>query len=333
MSNPQIAIVIPTHNRKEDLRSALFSIARQTGSDFECVVVDNGPSTDGTPEMFAETVGTDARFRLVITGPIGIFPAVNRGFAETTAPLVLVMDDDVELVEAGTLDYVIDVFASNDSAGVIGLSEFYSGERHKGHQKGAPESGRVRALGDTRLYAPGKINRWGLIGTKFHQLPFGEAVTVDHVRSSAMAVRREAYDRVGGFFEPYTAAGRGYRCETDFCLGVRRAGFEVVFSARDPQVLHKQAQRKAGYDCDVMDREYLIATGCSNTFFFLSNFWTRKTALLFLAWDMLIGNTSQPGIARLLKKGVWAPAAHWHALVGKWRGLKFFWQYGQAESR
>lgn len=314
------------------LQQAIRSLCNQHGVDFECVVVDNGPSTDGTAEAFVASVGGDARFRLVQTGPTGIFPAVNRGFAESSGPVVLVMDDDVELVHRGTLSHVLDQFAENPTAGVLGLSEFYPGERHMGHQSGNKKLGGplqvVTALRDTSLYPPGKMNRWGMIGTRFHQLPFGETLPLQHVRSSAMAVRREVFDKVGGFFDAYTPIGRGYRCETHFCLQARRAGFEVMFSARDPQVLHKQSAREIGYGRGGLDREYLVGTGSSNTFFFLSNFWTRRSAPLFLAWDMLAGNTSQPGVLRLVKSGAWRPSTYWHALAGKWMGAKLFWHHG-----
>lgn len=333
LSKPQISVVIPTFNRRNVLQEAIRSLCNQQDVDFECVVVDNGPSTDGTSEAFRATVGGDIRFRLVQTGPIGIFPAVNVGFAESSSPIVLVMDDDVELVDPGTLSYVLEQFAGRPTAGVIGLSEFYPGGRHEGHQKTDRIAGVVTALRDTRLYAPGKINRWGMIGTKFHQLPFGETVVLDHVRSSAMAVRRDVFDEVGGFLAAYTEHGRGYRCETHFCLQVQRSGYDVMFSAQKPQVLHKQSPRKAGYDRGGLDREYLVGTGSNNTFFFLSNYWSKRSAPLFLAWDVLVGNTSQPGIARLAKSGVWRPSTYWHAIAGKWLGAKLFWHHGPAAAR
>jgi GT2 family glycosyltransferase len=333
LNQPEISIVIPTFNRRDVLQEALGSLCRQRDVDFECVVVDNGPSTDGTAEGFAATVGGDARFRLVQTGPTGIFPAVNRGFAETNGRLVLVMDDDVELVDPGTLSHVLAQFQKWPNAGVIGLSEFYPGGRHAGHQAPERPAGKVTSLRDTRLYEPGMINRWGMIGTKFHQLPFGDTVALHHVRSSAMAVRRNVFDTVGGFSDAYSATGRGYRCETHFCLEVRRAGFDVMFSAQDPQVLHKQAPRMAGYGRDGLDREYLVGTGSNNTFFFLSNFWTRRSAPLFIAWDMLVGNTSQPGVLRLLKSGVYRPSTYWHAINGKWLGARLFWRHGPVAAR
>lgn len=333
MNTPQISVVIPTFNRRDHLQQAIHSVSQQNSVDFECLIIDNGPSTDGTAEMFASAAGGDVRFKLVTTGPIGIFPAVNRGFAESVAPVVLVMDDDVELVDPGTLSYLVEQFNTHTGSGVIGLSEFYPQGRHEGHQNAVKSAGFVESLKDTRLYSPGRINKWGMIGTKFHQLPFGETIRLDHVRSSAMAVRREVFDLVGGFFEPYTPISAGYRCETDFCLQVQRTGWDVMFSAQDPQVLHKQAPRVTGYGRDGLDREYLVGTGSGNTFFFLRNYWGRRSAPLFMALDLLVGNTSQPGVLRLVKQGAWKPSTYWHAINGKWQGLRLFLQYGPVAAR
>ncbi|MEL6252029.1 MAG: glycosyltransferase family 2 protein [Bacteroidota bacterium] len=45
-----IYVVIPVHNRREFTRNCLLSLQKQTFSDFEIIIVDDG-STDGTAEM------------------------------------------------------------------------------------------------------------------------------------------------------------------------------------------------------------------------------------------------------------------------------------------
>jgi GT2 family glycosyltransferase len=333
LAQPLISIVIPTFNRRETLLEALASVRRQDLAEFECIVVDNGPSTDGTADAVAEFSQADPRFRLIKTGAIGIFPSANMGIRESEADVVLLMDDDVELVDRKTLRYVTERFETDYALGVFGLSEFYPEGKHRGHEKSVAKRGAWTYLRDTRLYPPGMVSRWGLVGTKFHQLPFGKVFSVDHVRSSAMAMRRAVFEAVGGFDDVYSVKGRGYRCETDLCVRVRRAGHAVRFSACDPQVLHKQAPRMAGYDRSGFDRDYLESTGCNNTFFFLRNYWSKRTAPVFMALDMLVGNSSQPGFLRLLKAGQWSPATHWHAIVGKWMGLRLFWRRGTAGAR
>ena len=50
---PHITVCIPTHNHKEYLMRALQSVYRQTFTDYEIVIVDDG-STDGTEQMLKE---------------------------------------------------------------------------------------------------------------------------------------------------------------------------------------------------------------------------------------------------------------------------------------
>lgn len=46
----KVSVVIPTYNRREELKKAIQSVLSQTESSFEILVCDDG-SSDGTPEM------------------------------------------------------------------------------------------------------------------------------------------------------------------------------------------------------------------------------------------------------------------------------------------
>jgi glycosyltransferase involved in cell wall biosynthesis len=71
----------------------LRSVARQTETDWECVVVDDG-STDGTANIVRELAGRDARFRLLSLPHAGIVAALNAGLGECRGELVARMDAD-----------------------------------------------------------------------------------------------------------------------------------------------------------------------------------------------------------------------------------------------
>lgn len=99
----EIAVLIATRNRREELRRAVESALRQT-IDAEVIVLDDA-STDGTAEMvereFPEvvlhrsTVRQDAVARR------------NLGVTLTNAPLIVVMDDDAVLQSAVTLEQTL----------------------------------------------------------------------------------------------------------------------------------------------------------------------------------------------------------------------------------
>jgi GT2 family glycosyltransferase len=102
-AEPAIAVVIPTYNRARTLISCLEQLERQTWTDFEVVVVDDG-SNDETPRKVQEYLTRTAlnlRFvRQVNSGPAR---ARNVAISSTRSPLILMLGDDIlavpELIE------------------------------------------------------------------------------------------------------------------------------------------------------------------------------------------------------------------------------------------
>ena len=56
MSSPSISIIIPTYNSVGTIREALESVAVQTFTDYEVIVVDDA-SSDGTVEVVRCVMG------------------------------------------------------------------------------------------------------------------------------------------------------------------------------------------------------------------------------------------------------------------------------------
>lgn len=93
---PRVSVVVPTHNRPALLREALASIAAQTCTDWEVVVVDDG-STPPIDAAALEAV-VNGRLRLVRHDqPRGVAAARNSGFAAARGELIAQLDDDDRL--------------------------------------------------------------------------------------------------------------------------------------------------------------------------------------------------------------------------------------------
>lgn len=94
----KISVLVCTHNRAEDLRVVLASLARQEGVDFpwELVVVDNNSSdqTRSVVESFSA--------RYLFEPKQGKSNALNTGVMACRGTLIAMTDDDVE-VDAGWL--------------------------------------------------------------------------------------------------------------------------------------------------------------------------------------------------------------------------------------
>ncbi|MEY9941018.1 CDP-glycerol glycerophosphotransferase family protein [Streptacidiphilus sp. MAP5-3] len=81
---PRLSVVVPIYNVQLYLDECLASLAAQTMSDLEVVMVDDG-STDNSAEIAREWEARDSRFRLVQKANGGLGPARNTGM-EHIAP-------------------------------------------------------------------------------------------------------------------------------------------------------------------------------------------------------------------------------------------------------
>ncbi|MGA8529811.1 MAG: glycosyltransferase, partial [Acidobacteriaceae bacterium] len=96
---PALALIIPTLREARNIRPLLCRV--RTALDpcdlsYEVIVVDDD-SGDGIDDAIAEIAATDSRIRLIVRrGERGLAGAVLRGWAETDAALLAVMDADLQ---------------------------------------------------------------------------------------------------------------------------------------------------------------------------------------------------------------------------------------------
>jgi glycosyltransferase involved in cell wall biosynthesis len=87
--------IIPTYNRASALMSCLEHLERQTFTDFEVIVVDDG-STDSTPQQMGQYQAvTPLRLRYVRQENGGPARARNVAISLAQAPLCLIIGDDI----------------------------------------------------------------------------------------------------------------------------------------------------------------------------------------------------------------------------------------------
>ncbi|MEY2469334.1 MAG: hypothetical protein QOF21_2032 [Actinomycetota bacterium] len=207
-AQPPVAIVIPTRDRVELLRRCVDSVVNTTNyPDFEIVVIDNG-STD------AETLAyLDAIPHRVVRhpGPFNFSDLVNAGAAASTAPLLVLLNNDTEMIQADWLTLLVDELAVAD-VGAVGC-------RLVGIDGEAQHEGIALGMG-------------GLPAMNLdldHFCRLDEATRdVAAVTAACVLVPRSAFDAVHGF-DHELAVGYG---DVDFCLRLRAAGYRVVYTPR-----------------------------------------------------------------------------------------------------
>src|SRR5579859_222729 len=94
---PEIAIVVPTFSEAENVIELHTRLAAVLGSErWELIYVDDN-SPDGTADIARDLARRDDRVRcLQRIGRRGLSTAVVEGALSTSAPLVLVMDADLQ---------------------------------------------------------------------------------------------------------------------------------------------------------------------------------------------------------------------------------------------
>lgn len=87
-----VSIILPTYNRADTIGRAMESVLRQSYSDWELVVVDDG-STDDTAALVANR---DPRIRLIRQSNGGCYAARNAGIAASLGRYLAFLDSDDE---------------------------------------------------------------------------------------------------------------------------------------------------------------------------------------------------------------------------------------------
>ena len=87
--NPFISIIIPTYNRASYIEEALDSIKKQTFTDYEIIVVDDG-STDNTKEILEKYEG----IRCIYLEHVGIAGARNTAVKAARGKWIAFLDSD-----------------------------------------------------------------------------------------------------------------------------------------------------------------------------------------------------------------------------------------------
>lgn len=160
-------MVIPSYNRAKVIGAAIQSVLMQEGPAFELLVVDDG-STDDTLAV-AQAIADPRLGVYQLAKNAGAPAARNAGVALARSPLIAFQDSDDEW-RPGLLAAHVAMLATHDVS-------FCQLEQRYGDV--------------TTLYPP---NGW--------QLPadmLGELLATNHISTQTLAVRRVAFDAVGGF--------------------------------------------------------------------------------------------------------------------------------------
>ena len=125
-TRPRVSVLLPVYNEERFLEQAAESILRQTESNFELIVVDDG-STDGSRALLERLAASDRRIKPVHQPHKGIVAALNRGIQEASGRYVARMDAD-DLAHPKRLELQAQYLDLHPEIGMVGSRVEYLGD-------------------------------------------------------------------------------------------------------------------------------------------------------------------------------------------------------------
>lgn len=206
---PKISIIICTHNGGRTLYGCLASLTRLSSPPHEILLIDDG-STDRTPALAAQFPQVAYHRQ----DHAGLSTARNRGAELATGSVFAYLDDDCEVDP----DYLT-------------------------HLGGAFRSSSYAAIGGPNLPFPAPTRKQAILNS----LP-GAPVQVmltdqeaEHLPGCHLAVRREAFEAIGGFDPQFWTAGD----DVDFCWRLQSHGYHLGFCPSSFIWHHRRATFRA----------------------------------------------------------------------------------------
>jgi N-acetylglucosaminyl-diphospho-decaprenol L-rhamnosyltransferase len=276
---PDVSVSIVSYNTRDLLRDCLASLRQRAAEGevtLEVIVADNG-STDGSVEMVQSEFPEFIVFRT--GGNIGYGRANNAAFLRSRGRYFFVLNSDTE-VEPGALRAMRDFMDSAPQAGGAG-AKLILPDGSTQPSVGLDPS--LRAVFFEQTYLDKLLPKSKLTGGYLLTWwDYKERREVKQVCGACLFVRREAWLQIGGF----DAAFFMYFEDTDFCVRLRRAGWQIWYLP-EARIQHRLGGSSAA---DWRVRARMISSYNQSRYYF----WAReggRGAALFIKTMTLLGAT------------------------------------------
>ncbi len=226
---PLVSIVIPMRDRIDLLRRCFDSIREKTEyAPVEFVIVDNG-SVEVQSREYLRKLEEESGARIVPDGGAFNFSRlINRGAAEASGELLLLLNNDTEVENADWLREMVS-HAMRAETGAVGARLWYpDGTLQHG--------GVVLGLG-------------GVAGHAMYRIPRGHPGYFNNtflareccaLTAACLMVRKKYFEQVGGFNETDLPVSFN---DIDFCLRLRELGLHNIWTPHANLTHHESASR------------------------------------------------------------------------------------------
>lgn len=227
---PFISVIIPSKNGIQLIRQTLEGLFERTDyPNFEVLLIDNGSDDPAVFDLYREYNEKFDNFSAYIKAePFNFSRSINRGLGFAKDGDVLLLNNDIEVIEAGWLKELVSCLTYDD-VGIVGAKLLF------------PD--------DTIQHAGVIVGQNGIAGHWFYK----EKENYDgpmkrlHVRQSlscitgaVMLISKECRHALGPWSEDNFAIAFN---DVDYCLRAHKAGFRIVWTPFAKLYHHESATR------------------------------------------------------------------------------------------
>lgn len=213
---PLVTVIIPTRDKAELLDQCVEGLLQRTDyPSLEILVVDNNSQEEATSALF-ERWQTEARIKVLpFAGPFNWGEINNVAAAQAKGDVLLFLNNDIDVIEPGWLHQMIELVRQPD-VGVVGARLLYP-------------DGRLQH-GGILLQPRGQAIHVERFAARNHAGYLGRFVTphdLSAVTGACMAIRRDVFQRVGGFEQQKLQVEWS---DIEMCLRIRHQGYRIVWT-------------------------------------------------------------------------------------------------------
>lgn len=219
-----LSIIIVNYNVRHLLENCIESILKASKNyQIEIIVIDNN-SFDGSAEFIKSRYSSSRCIRLIESNVnLGFAKANNLAIKQATGEYILILNPDT-LLQEETIDKCLNYYKSDEKIGALTCKLILpNGKLDLACRRSFPSTSIAfyRMIGLSKLFPKSKIlGRYNLT-----YLDQDQTYEVEAICGAFMLMRKDLFDRVGGFDEDYFMYGE----DLDLCFKIRKAGYKIYY--------------------------------------------------------------------------------------------------------